>query len=395
MPRVLRIINRFNLGGPSYNAAHLTRHLAPEYETLLIGGDKEPGEDSSLFIFRDMGLEPLVLPEMSRSVNALNDYKAYRRIRQLIKEFRPDIVHTHAAKAGAVGRMAARSCKVPVIVHTFHGHVFHSYFGKIKTGLYKGIERSLAKRSAAIIALSDKQKHELCVEHRIAPPEKVHVIPLGFDLSRFTENQEEKRRVFREKYRVAPDEICVTLIGRLAPVKNHPLFLRAMADARSTGRKLRAFVVGDGTMRAELEQLCGQLGLDHVYWPEKQERAMITFTSWITDVSYPLAGSEVVCLTSFNEGTPVSLIEAQAAGVPIVTTQVGGIENSVSNAGAFLVPVNAEQLFYDKLRLLIENEAKRGEMRGAARSFVMERFSFQRLVSDTRLLYARLLSENQ
>src|SRR4051812_15526496 len=126
MPRVLRIINRFNLGGPAYNVAFLTKHLAPEFETLLIGGEKEKDEESSLFIFKGMDLEPLVIEEMSRSVNFLNDVRAYLRIKKIIKEFKPDIVHTHAAKAGALGRLAAYHCKVPVIVHTFHGHVFHS-----------------------------------------------------------------------------------------------------------------------------------------------------------------------------------------------------------------------------------------------------------------------------
>src|SRR6185437_10499562 len=165
MPRVLRIINRFNLGGPAYNVAFLTKYLPPEYETLLIGGEKEPDEESSLFIFKEMDLEPLVISEMNRSVNFLQDVKAYYRIKKIIKKFKPDIVHTHAAKAGALGRLAAYNCKVPVIIHTFHGHVFHSYFGKFKTTIYKNIERFLAKKSTAIIAISDRQKHELGVEH--------------------------------------------------------------------------------------------------------------------------------------------------------------------------------------------------------------------------------------
>jgi glycosyltransferase involved in cell wall biosynthesis len=396
MPRILRIINRFNLGGPSYNVAYLTKYLAPEYETLLIGGDKEPGEDSSLFIFREMGLEPQVLPEMSRNVNPLGDYKAYRRIRQIIEEFRPDIVHTHAAKAGALGRLAAHHCKVPVIVHTFHGHVFHSYFGRAKTALYKNVERWLARRSSAIIAISEKQKQELCLEHRIVSSEKTHVIPLGFDLGRFTEDQEARRRQFREKYRIAPDELCVTIIGRLAPVKNHPLFLRAISHLKKhAGKKVRAMIVGDGTLRGELESLCDALGLTHSYWPEKGVPADVTFTSWITDVSYPLAGSDVVCLTSFNEGTPVSLIEAQAAGIPIVTTCVGGIENAVSPAGALLVPANDENAFLGQLLLLVNNDDKRRQLSGPARSFVVERFGYQRLVNDTRVLYQRLLAINQ
>src|ERR1700757_1176039 len=272
MPRVLRIINRFNLGGPAYNVAFLTKYLAPEYETLLIGGEKEPDEDSSLFIFNEMGLEPLVINEMSRSVSFLQDIKAYYRIKKIIKEFKPDIVHTHAAKAGALGRLAAYSCKVPVIIHTFHGHVFHSYFGKFKTTIYKEVERYLAKKSSAIIAISEKQKQELCAEHKIAPEEKVKVIPLGFDLSRFTENQSEKRKNFREKYLLTEDEICIVIIGRLVPVKNHGLFLSAIADLqKKSSKKIRAFIVGDGDLRSQLYMQAKNLGLDYCYWPEEQK----------------------------------------------------------------------------------------------------------------------------
>ncbi len=163
MPKVLRIINRFNLGGITYNVTYLSKYMAPEYETMLIGGDKEPGEDSSTFIPEQLGLKPILIPEMKRAISWKDDKAAYNRIKQIIKEFKPDIVHTHASKAGAVGRLAAFNQKVPVVVHTFHGHVFHSYFGAAKTQVYKSVERYLAKKSSAIIAISEKQKQELLV----------------------------------------------------------------------------------------------------------------------------------------------------------------------------------------------------------------------------------------
>jgi glycosyltransferase involved in cell wall biosynthesis len=392
MPRVLRIINRFNLGGPAYNVAFLTKYLTPDFETVLIGGDKEKDEESSLFIFDEMQIKPLVLEEMNRSVNFLNDVKAYYRIKKIIKEFKPDIVHTHAAKAGALGRLAAYNCKVPVIVHTFHGHVFHSYFGKLKTDFYKAIERFLARKSSAIIAISEKQKRELCEEHKIAGEEKVKVIPLGFDLNRFTENQAEKRKIFREKYLIEENEICIVIIGRLVPVKNHPLFLKALANlTQNTSKKIRAFIVGDGNIRTELTTLAASLNLDHTFWPESNCKATVTFTSWINDVSYPLAGSDIVCLTSFNEGTPVSLIEAQAASKAIVTTKTGGIENSVSSKAAFLVEVADEKSFFKNLLLLTENEGLRAQMAACGKEFVLAHFHYTRLVEDVRKLYLNLL----
>ena len=198
MPKILRIINRFNLGGPTYNAVNLTRDLSPEFETMLVGGTHAPGEESSLFIAENAGLDPLIIGEMSREVNPLKDWSAYKKICDLIKRFRPDIVHTHASKAGLLGRMAAQACKTLVVVHTFHGHVFHSYFNPAKTAFFKQIERYLASKSSAIVAISEIQKKELSVDHRICQPEKIRVIPLGLDLERFMTGQEEKRNRFRK-----------------------------------------------------------------------------------------------------------------------------------------------------------------------------------------------------
>ena len=394
MPRVLRIINRFNLGGPAYNVAYLTKYLAPEYETLLIGGEKEPDEESSLFIFKEMGIEPLVVSEMSRSINFLLDIKAYYRIKKIIKEFKPDIVHTHAAKAGTLGRLAAFRCKAPVVVHTFHGHVFHSYFGKVKTTIYKNIERFLAKRSSAIIAISEKQKKELCIDYKVSAPEKTKVIPLGFDLLKFSENQEKKRKTFRDQYKIEEDEICIVIIGRLVPVKNHALFLKAIHYVKNhTSKKIRAVVVGDGSLRNDLIQLCKNLQLDTCYFSVDKSRATVIFTSWIQDVSYPLAGSDVVCLTSFNEGTPVSLIEAQAASKAIITTKVGGIENSVNAEAAFLIDIEDEKSFFEKLVLLVQNKELRDKMALYGKGFVFDRFHYTRLVKDVQELYNTLLNK--
>ncbi|MBS1645713.1 MAG: glycosyltransferase [Bacteroidetes bacterium] len=390
MPKVLRIINRFNIGGPAYNVSLLTKHLAPEYETLLIGGEKEADEDSSLFIFHEMNIQPLVLEEMSRSVHFFNDIRAYFRIKKIIKEFKPDIVHTHAAKAGALGRLAAHSCKVPVIIHTFHGHVFHSYFGVFKTYIYKQIERFLAKKSTAIIAISEKQKQELCETYKIVPPHKTHIIPLGFDLSKFTDKQTEKRTAFRKQYLIEEDEICIAIIGRLAPVKNHSLFLKAIAHAKKhSAKKIRAIIVGDGSLRSTLMQQCVDIGLDYSYFLQEPKKATVIFTSWIQDVSFPLAGSDVVCLTSFNEGTPVSLIEAEAAGKAIVTTKVGGIENSVSQQAAFLVDVTNENLFFEKVLLLCNNPNIREEMASYGKDFVLKKYHYTRLVQDVKQLYEK------
>jgi glycosyltransferase involved in cell wall biosynthesis len=395
LPRILRIINRFNLGGPTYNVAYLSKFLAPEFETLLVGGEKDETEDSSGFILDKLGLSPVIIPEMRREISWPMDRIAYKKIKEIIREFRPDIVHTHASKAGALGRLAAHSMKVPVIAHTFHGHVFHSYFGKTKTAVFKSVERNLARKSDAIIAISDIQKHELAYDHRICPPEKIRVIPLGFDLNRFREKKEEKRKQFREQWKIAEDEIAISIVGRIVPVKNHALFIRALKEAlERSGRKIRAFIVGDGEDRPAMEQLARMSGID--FATEKSFAVKpLTFTSWIKEVDVVLAGSDLVCLTSWNEGTPVSLIEAQAAGVPVVSTNVGGIENVVvAGTTALLSPPGIQEAFVHNLLSLLQDEKLRHKMGDAGWANVGAKFHYSRLVGDMAALYRELLSRS-
>ena len=391
--KVLRIINRFNLGGPTYNVAYLSKYMAAE--TLLVGGAKDKSEESSDFIVDHLGLKPLIVEEMMREINLKNDYAAYKKIKKIIEEFRPDVVHTHASKAGTLGRLAASACGVPVIVHTFHGHVFHSYFGKLKTLFYKNIERYLARKSTAIIAISEIQKHELTAVHNICKPGKMHVVPLGFDLSKFQENLSAKREAFRKQYNLGDDEIAITIIGRLVPVKNHALFLEGLKNVSGkTTKKIRAFIVGDGESRADVEAKARELNIPFVDGTKTNEKSLLTFTSWIREIDIALAGSDIVALTSFNEGTPVSLIEAQAANKPIVTTNVGGIENVViPGVTALLCENNNAAQFSEALLRVIENDQLRASMAEKGWTHVKEKFHYTRLVSDMEKLYAQLLKE--
>ncbi len=393
MPRVLRIINRLNLGGPTFNAALLTKYLAPEYETLLVAGTKLDSEESSEFICEQLGIDYIKLPEMSREINFSGDRVAYKKIKKLIADFKPDIVHTHAAKAGTLGRMAAYQMKVPVIVHTFHGHVFHSYFNPVKTRVFLGIERYLAKRSSAIIAISNFQKEELANQFKLCKPEKIKVIPLGFDLNRFWENMEEKRKSFRRQYFLEEDELAVGIIGRLVPVKNHEMFLKVMHDIWGrTTKKVRAFIIGDGENLQSLFLKCRELNIDFTYFPHQAAKSTLTFTSWMKDVDRAMAGLDIITLTSLNEGTPVSLIEAQAAQKPIVSTNVGGIENVViRDETAFLSESNDISGFSEHLLTLIENESLRNNMIQNSRQNVENKFHYTRLVSDVKSLYSQLL----
>ena len=388
MPRVLRIINRFNIGGPTYNATFLTRFLHADFETLLIGGLPEEGESDSLHIPGEYGITPTIIEELKRKPNIKSDREAYKKIKEIILEFKPDIVHTHASKAGAIGRRAAYACNVPVIIHTFHGHVFHSYFGQLKTKLFKYIERKLARKSTAIVAISEIQKKELSEIHHICSAEKIHVIPLGFDLEKFQDNIFEKRKITREAYNLQEDDVAVAIIGRLTKIKNHAFFLEVVENLLlNQAGNATFFIVGDGELMDEIQE--------KVSFLIEKYKAKIILTSWIKDIATFNAGMDIICLTSDNEGTPVSLIEAQASNVPVITTDVGGVKDILlEGKTGFVIKKGDLEDYVKKLGNLINNKELRTELSSNGWNFVKEKFHYTRLTRDMEELYRKLLEKN-
>ena len=383
--KILRIINRFNIGGPTYNATFLTKFMSDEFETLLIGGLPEENEANSLHILKAYGVEPLLIPELKREPNLKSDRLALKKIKTIIQEFKPDIVHTHASKAGAIGRKAAFSCNVPVVLHTFHGHVFHSYFGKIKTSIFKNIERYLAKKSTGIIAISSLQKNELCEKYKITTSKKIEVIPLGFDLQKFQDNYPENRINIRKEHDISEDTIAVCITGRLAPVKDHFFFLDIIEELVTlTDRKIKIFIVGDGELRTEINTRVDLL---------QKKGVNIVMTSWVFDISKFNAGMDIMCLTSKNEGTPVSLIEAQASNLPVISTDVGGVSDIVSqNETGFIISRKDKREFVKKLKTLVEDDELRNKMKTKGWEHVHLKFSYKRLITDMENYYKKLLS---
>ena len=389
MKKILRIINRFNLGGPTYNAAYLTKYLEPDYETLLIGGQHDESEKSSMHILDNLGLKPIIIPEMQRSLNPYKDQIAFKKIQNIIKEFKPDIVHTHAAKAGALGRRAAYKMGVKQIYHTFHGHVFHSYFGSFKTRIFKEIERNLAKKSTKIIAISEIQKIELSKIHKICPEKKIEVVPLGFDLERFNTDKDSKRKEFRKKWNLKENEIAIGIIGRLVPIKNHTFFIDVIQEVLKNSKvPIRAFIVGDGEEKQNIVNYIKNKNLD---FSLNYNPATFQITSWIKEIDKVNSGMDIICLTSLNEGTPVSLIEAQASGKPIVSTKTGGIENIVlENKTALLSEKNDLDNFSKNLLSLVNDSNKRKFFS----KFGLEKskdFHYNQLVNNIKNLYEKIL----
>ena len=385
--KVLRIINRFNLGGPVWNVSYLSKHLPENYHTVLIGGLADAKEGGALFIPLEMQLEPMVLKSMSREVRFFGDVKAFFEIVKIIRNFKPDIVHTHASKAGALGRLAAYFCGTKVIVHTFHGNVFKGYFSPTVTKALVFTERFLARLSNQIIAISEIQKQELAEQFNIAPERKITVIPLGFNLQKFAPDPE-KRSQLRLQWEVTSDEVAIGIVGRLTSIKNHTLFIDAALLAMSQSeKKFKFFIVGDGELRNDIENYIVSKGGAYAH--------RFVFTSWVKKMEecYPIL--DLVCLCSLNEGTPVSLIEAQASGIPVVTTDVGGVQNVVLNGQTGIIVPNFEaETFANAMLEIVQNEKLHAQMSQKAIKFVMQNFSMEKLIKNTDELYQKMRSSH-
>lgn len=396
MYKILRIHNRLIVGGPSLNVTILSSYLQPDFETKLLVGKKDTHEKDASYIAQEMNISPIEISEMRRSIFPLNDIIAYYKIKKIIKEYRPDIVHTHASKAGTIGRLAASSCNVKLIVHTFHGHVFHSYFNKIVTAVIIAIERFLAKKTHAIIAISDLQKKELVETYKIASANKVVTIPLGFNLEKYAIDQDKKRNIFRNKYGFKTDEIIIGIIGRVVPVKNHLMFVEVASKIKQAFNKnVRFAIIGDGDCLPEIKKKAIELNLTYSYFVSHPKvQSDIVVTSWETAIDQVLAGLDIVALTSFNEGTPVSIIEAMAAKRPVVSTNVGGVKDVITHGeNGFLTSINDSDSFADYIIQLINDKVLRNKMGNLGFDSVIHKYSRSRLVDDVKKLYIDFLEK--
>jgi glycosyltransferase involved in cell wall biosynthesis len=378
--KVLHVIARLNIGGSALHAILVTRDLDPQrFQTTLVTGIEETYEGGMREWAATQGVNPLIIPELGREINLIADVKVLFKLYRLFCRERPDIVHTHTAKAGFVGRLAARLAGVPIVVHTFHGHIFHSYFGPLKTRLFIWIERILAYLTDRIITVSQLQRQEI-IDFGVASLEKIAIIPYGFDLQPFLVC-DDLRGQLRTELALTEDVKLVGILARLTAIKNHQLFLKAAALINQCYDKVCFIIIGDGELRTELEQQVTNLGLTQV----------VRFLGWRQDLPVIYADLDLVVLTSRNEGAPTTLIEAQAAACPVVATAVGGVPDIVvdGQSGYLVPPDDAEALAGAALKALLEGNAR--EMGQAGRRAVREKFAVERLVHDIESLYRELI----
>jgi glycosyltransferase involved in cell wall biosynthesis len=371
--RVLRVIARLNVGGPALHVTYLARGLAERgYETTLVAGDVGRGEESMAFVAEHAGVEVVTLPGLSRELSPLRDALAALRLARLIRRVRPDVVHTHTAKAGAVGRTAAilAGPRRPVVVHTFHGHVLRGYFGTVGTLVFRTIETILARFSDRLVAVSPEIRDEL-VSLRVAPRDRFSVVRLGIELEprvRFDGDPGEVRR----RLGIPAGKFVVGWFGRMTAVKRTDDLLTMLAGVRERGVDALLLLVGDGDDRERLEQGAHDLGL---------ARSCL-FLGYQEEVAPWYAICDAVVLTSASEGTPVTIIEALAAGRPVVATMVGGVPDVVDeDETGFLVRPHDTHALAERLEILARDPDRRRAMGELGRERVLRRYAVERLVA--------------
>jgi glycosyltransferase involved in cell wall biosynthesis len=384
--KILRVIARLNMGGPALHVSYLTAGLRERgYDTTLVAGTLARGEDSMSFVADARDVDVVRIDELGREISPLRDLVATLRLARLIRRERPDILHTHTAKAGTVGRVAALLAgrrAPPIVVHTFHGHVLRGYFGPLRSRLFRLLERWLAARTTALIAVSPQVRDDL-VALGVAPPERFVVIRLGIELDERVAAERDGRTESRRYLGIASERFVVGWIGRMTAVKRTDDVLVAFRRLRDDGVDAVLCMVGDGPDRPELERRAHELGVVRD----------TLFLGYQEDVAPFYAAFDALVLPSSNEGTPVSAIEALAAGRPVVATRVGGVPDVVQEGqDGFLVDPGATDDLADRLARLARDPALRERMGRAGRERVLPRYAVARLIDDVDRLYRSLLA---
>lgn len=385
--RIARIITRLGVGGVERHVCSLTANLNREkFETWLIAGRPEKSEREWVEFSAEAGVEPVFINQLRRKLGFW-DISASFKLNHLLTQIQPHIVETHQSKAGALARaivgLKYRANEPrPRLVHTFHGHQFQGHFRSPAVSAFVGIERLLARMTDLIITVTPTIRRQLIEDYRIAAADKVRVVPLGFDFA-WLRDLSHHRGWLHARLEVPDSTVIFGTVGRLAKIKNMELQLRAFARMlRQSTIDARLVVIGDGELRMALQSLSRDL--------EISDRVL--FCGWILDRAKIFGDLDVTCLSSFNEGSPVCLIESLVAGVPVVATEVGGVPDVVSSGlDGELVPSCDEEAFAAALTRAASRHRRISPERSTA---VRRQYCTDRLIRDMENLYAELLQDD-
>jgi glycosyltransferase involved in cell wall biosynthesis len=388
--RIARIITRLNIGGPSIQAITLGRELRPAgFETLLIHGCLGDSEGDMTTLLPLGETNALYLDSLTRPISPFDDLRALWQIFRALCRWRPAVVHTHLAKAGALGRLAgvlynhtAGRSRPSKLVHTYHGHVFEGYFGSPSTRVFLFVERWLGRRTDALVAISPQVRNDVLHTYGIGTEQNTCLVPLGFDLDRFFALEAADRVRFRAEMDLPADAVVVATVGRLTAIKQQSLFLDMAARLAAANERAIFLVVGDGELRPALEAQASAAGIS----------GRVRFLGWRGDLDRVYGATDIFVLTSRNEGTPVALIEAMASGVAVVSTDVGGVRDVIAaDAAGIRVPFDDHDALFEGVKSFADSPDTRAAAGAAARETVRQRFDLRRLVRDLHQLYEGLL----
>ncbi len=389
-PTLIFITNRLVIGGISNDLIPLAYYLKQDFEILILHGEKEKDEKESLFLLAQYpGIIIKKIPHFQKKIRLFKDLKALRSFYREIKKSGCKIVHTHGSKAGLMGRVAAKMAGIPQIIHTYHGHVFHSYYNPFFSKCIVSLERCLGYVTHQIIATSEHQRKEIVEHYKIVPEQKVAIIHLGIDENIFLKNITGTAKLFRNKFALADDMIGIGMVARIVQVKNMELFTTIVAKlVPHNSKKIKFFLIGDGALKGNVQKMLDERNIRWCETEDLDDNASVVFTSWIFDIATVLTGLDIIMLTSNNEGTALTLAEGQLCGKPVVATNVGGVRDTlIDNETGFLIPPGDADVFASKLQLLIENKCLRESMGKKAAIFARQRFSKKMEVEKLIKLY--------
>lgn len=383
MAKIIRVITRLNVGGPAQHAILLTSSLrSRNFDCQLITGVVDPPEGDMMALARQLDVTPVVIPTLRNRIAPLGDFLSLVRLIRLFLRERPEIVHLHLFKARILGGIAARLTRVPIVVETFHGTLFSEYYGPGIRRLLIQVERVLARWMVAIVAVSQAIGGELA-RLKVAQQDKIHVVPLGLDLQKFRD-QSKARGLLRQELGLASGVPVVGTVARLVPIKGLKFLVEAAANVTQAVPGVHFIIVGDGSERSQLQQQVEDHGLN----------GKVRFLGWRSDLAHIYPDFDVVVLSSLNEGTPVSLLEAMAAGRPVVATSVGGVPDLVLNGHTgVLVPPRDAGALAEAITALLKDPELRQRLGEMAQAAVVPAFSIDRLVGDMEAFYRRLLEQ--
>jgi glycosyltransferase involved in cell wall biosynthesis len=381
---IVHVIARLNVGGAALHVLQLAREQAQRgHDVLVVAGTLAAGEESMEYVADELGVHVLKLPLLQRELSPRTDAAAILALRELLRRRRPDVLHTHTAKAGATGRLAALavgSARPRAIVHTYHGHVLSGYFSRRWERVFRLIERLLSHTAGTLVAVSDEVRDDL-VRFRVAPAERFVVVPYGFDLPAWSEADEAARRRLRAEVG-ANARFVVGWAGRLTAIKRPLDLVRTLGGLLERDVDALLVLVGDGEDRPAVEALAAELGL-------RDRCRFVGFQQRIRDW---YAAFDAFLLTSANEGTPVAAIEALAAGRPVVATRAGGTGAVVANGETgYLERIGDTEALAARLALLARDPELGARMGERGAEDVRERFTIGRMADEIEAVYRALL----